>query len=306
MHVEQGLSYDVVDVFTHRAFSGNPLAVVHGTGGLADEQLQALAREFNLSETAFPTLPPDAAAPADRYALRIFTPVTELPFAGHPSVGAAWALRSRGLVSDDLQQDCAAGVVRVELGGPGELVWLTGARPHRGVPLDEQAVLAGVGLTRADLAGPTLVAGAGLDFGYLFVHPPAVDRVAVDLAALRRSYGGRTDLGGVVVVGWHGEAARVRVFSDDIGAAAEDPATGSAALGLGVALVAAGLVDGDAVTTFTIAQGEHVGRPSALHGEVTARGGGAVRCRVGGGVVPVARGTIAVPAVSSARIGRAG
>ena len=80
------LAYDVVDVFTDTAFAGNALAVVHGADGLDDPQLQALAREFALSETAFPLPPTDLAAD---YRLRIFTPLTELPFAGHPTVGAA-------------------------------------------------------------------------------------------------------------------------------------------------------------------------------------------------------------------------
>src|SRR3712207_1178294 len=90
-----GLSYDVVDVFTDRAYAGNPLAVVHGGQALAPDQMQAVAAEFGLSETAFP-LPP--TAPAATYRLRIFAPVRELPFAGHPSIGAAWVLDRDGLV----------------------------------------------------------------------------------------------------------------------------------------------------------------------------------------------------------------
>ena len=81
------LAYDVVDVFTSRAYEGNPLAVVHGTAGMGTAQLQAIAREFNLSETAFPEL-----VDASSYRVRIFTPETELPFAGHPTVGTAWVL----------------------------------------------------------------------------------------------------------------------------------------------------------------------------------------------------------------------
>src|SRR5919199_5512803 len=90
-----GLSYDVVDVFTDRAFAGNPLAVVHGAQELGAGQMQAIAAEFALSETAFP-LPPTAAGAT--YRLRIFTPGRELPFAGHPSIGAAWVLAAAGLI----------------------------------------------------------------------------------------------------------------------------------------------------------------------------------------------------------------
>src|SRR3954447_5404176 len=87
------LGYEIVDVFTDRPFAGNPLAVVFGAEALAGDQMQALAREFNLSETVF-VLPPTGAA---TYRARIFTPERELPFAGHPSVGCAVTLVRRGL-----------------------------------------------------------------------------------------------------------------------------------------------------------------------------------------------------------------
>ena len=87
------LEYDVVDVFTDTAFAGNPLAVVQGADGLETRQLQAIAREFHLSETAFPLdAGVDEVAGGATYALRIFTPEAELPFAGHPSIGTAWLL----------------------------------------------------------------------------------------------------------------------------------------------------------------------------------------------------------------------
>lgn len=79
----EGLDYDVVDVFTDRPYAGNPLAVVHGAEGLSRGQLQAVAREFHLSETTFPTPRRGGAA----YDVRIFTPAAEIPFAGHPTIG---------------------------------------------------------------------------------------------------------------------------------------------------------------------------------------------------------------------------
>ncbi|HET6910994.1 MAG TPA: PhzF family phenazine biosynthesis isomerase, partial [Mycobacteriales bacterium] len=85
--------YHVVDVFTDRAFAGNPLAVLPDAGGLDDEQMQAMAREFNLSETTF-VLPPTQSGAT--YRARIFTPSSELPFAGHPTVGTAWLLSRLG------------------------------------------------------------------------------------------------------------------------------------------------------------------------------------------------------------------
>ena len=89
------LAYEIVDVFTDRPFAGNPLAVVYGAAGLATDQLRALAREFNLSETVF-VLPPVTGG---TYHARIFTPESELPFAGHPSIGAAVTSVRRGLAA---------------------------------------------------------------------------------------------------------------------------------------------------------------------------------------------------------------
>ncbi len=294
------LEYDVVDVFTERAFAGNPLAVVHGTEGLDDRALQALAREFNLSETAFPT-----PCAGDAYRLRIFTPVTELPFAGHPSLGAAWALARRGLVvGPALLQTCAAGTMSVELGDDG-LVRLTGGPPSAVGVVDPRLPLAAVGLAPSDLVGPpgaarpagsALVTGTGLDFCYLLVRPDAVARAVPDLAALGgvAESAGRP-VGGVVVAAWSDGAAHVRVFADDIGVP-EDPATGSAALGLSVALVAAGLVPAAGRTEYAVRQGAEIGRPSSLRCVVEASDARAVRCQVGGFVTPVARGTIVRPA----------
>ncbi|MFC6008998.1 PhzF family phenazine biosynthesis protein [Angustibacter luteus] len=305
------LDFDVVDVFTATPFAGNALAVVHGSAGLATRQLQAIAREFHLSETAFPTPLGD-----NRYRLRIFTPSGELPFAGHPSVGAAWVLRERGeLVGTSAQQECLAGTVRLELGpagGSGGPVWLTGAAPTlRGEVTAAELALAldAVGLAPDDLAGlPSLVAGTGLDFGYLLVRPPALERAVPQLrslTAVRQALSQRLgcDVGGVSVVAWPlagrpdagAAAVPVRVFTDDIGAAAEDPATGSAALGLQVALVALGLLAPDGASVVELSQGVQLSRPSTLRCRVEASGGVAVRCHVGGQVVPVARGSIRVP-----------
>lgn len=290
-----GLEYDVVDVFTPTPFAGNALAVVYGAHDLPTSALQSLAREFNLSETVFATPTPDSTD--TDYRVRIFTPMTELPFAGHPSVGAAWALARRGLVAGRaLVQGCTAGLVPVQLGvGAGEVTWVGGTDPRVAHEIDPDGPLAATGLGAEDLVGlPTLVAGAGLDFGYLMVRPGAVAKAMPDLRLLRSLRTHSAGLAGVSVVGWHDGTARVRVFTDDIGAA-EDPATGSAALGLGVVLVTHGLLDGDATSTFTVRQGVEMGRPSTLHGEVTAAGGRAVSCRVGGEVVAIATGTVRVP-----------
>ncbi|MFE9689048.1 PhzF family phenazine biosynthesis protein [Micromonospora sp. NPDC005806] len=282
------LAYEIVDVFTDRPFAGNPLAVVFGAEGLATEQMQALALEFNLSETVF-VLPPTRVGAT--YRARIFTPADELPFAGHPSVGAAVTASRRGLFeAGRVTQECGAGVLPIEVTATGAT--LTGGTPTLGPELDPEPLLEMVGLTAADHAGPApRVAGCGLEFPYLPVHPDAVARARMNAAAAER-YG----VEHVSVFSWDAatQTAHARVFVPGLGVP-EDPATGSAALGLGVWLVASGLLPGEGSSGYAVRQGVEINRPSALACTVTAAAGVALGATVSGQVVPVARGEIAVP-----------
>jgi trans-2,3-dihydro-3-hydroxyanthranilate isomerase len=283
------LNYDVVDVFTDRAFAGNPLAVVHGAGDLDASAMQAIAREFNLSETAFPLAPTSAQAD---YRVRIFTPQVELPFAGHPSVGTAWVLARDGLLErGDVVQECGAGMIPLVVGEAGAVV--TGGAPRVGPLLDGAELAAAVGLDPADIdpSAPAGIAEAGLPFAYLAVRPDAVGRAYLaDRSALRTPTPHFT---GVVVL--HHDAAdgtaHVRMFGPGVDVD-EDPATGAAAVGLGVWLVDRGLLAADGRSEVTISQGAEIGRPSRLELTVDASAGAAVRTSVGGGVVPVAHGQI--------------
>jgi len=286
------LRYEIVDVFTDRAFAGNPLAVVLDGESLTTEQMQLLAREFHLSETAFP-LPSERAD----YRLRIFTPSTELPFAGHPSVGSAHTLARLGRIGTGaLVQECGAGLlpVHIEECQPGRhVVTLTGGEPALGPPLDSGPLLGAVGLDSADFAGPApRLAGCGISFAHLSVRPGALPRAAPDLARLLPL--GATS--GVSVSAWDPatRTAHCRVFAPEAGVT-EDPATGSAALGYGVWLVAGGLADPDGATDYTVRQGIEMGRPSTLRCRVVASGGRAVSATVAGTVVPVASGEIREP-----------
>jgi trans-2,3-dihydro-3-hydroxyanthranilate isomerase len=282
------LDYEIVDVFAPRAFAGNPLAVVFDADGLSTEQCQALANEFHLSETSFLCAPTERGAD---YKLRIFTVSNELPFAGHPSVGAAHTLvRTGRLAAGTLRQECGAGVLDVVVDGDGAT--LSGGRPTLEDGPDLAVLAAAMGLSSADPVGvPTAIAGCGLPFGYLLVHPEVVDRATPDPAALAGLGVGD----GVSVLSWDAatSTAYARVFAE--ADAWEDPATGSAALGTGVFLVAAGLLAGEGTSSYTIRQGEHMGRPSVLECTVTAAGGRAVAATVRGSVVPVAAGRIRVP-----------
>jgi len=293
------LAYHVLDVFTDRAFAGNPLAVVLDADGLSSGQLQALAREFHLSETAFP-LTPSAAdrAGGAHYRLRIFTPEVELPFAGHPSVGSAWLMARLGRVAPGrVVQACGAGLLPLGVEADGGPVELTGGVPSCSDPVDPAPLLAAVGLRADDLAGPPpRVAGTGIGYAHLSVHPAALARCEPDSRALRAFAHPVAEATGVYVVAWDASTrtARARMFAGDVGVP-EDPATGSAALGLGVWLVASGLLPGDASSDYTVVQGVEMGRPSLMRCTVTARDGATVSATVAGRVVPIAEGLVEVP-----------
>lgn len=272
------LRYDVVDVFTDRPFSGNQLAVVHGTEGLADKQLLAIAREFNYSETSFPS-----QVRSDGYSVRIFTPGGELPFAGHPTLGTAWVLRE-SFGQPHITQRCLAGDVDVELGAR---VTLTAAPGDlRQVP-DVDGVLSELGLAPEDLRGEAYLAGTGLTFLYLPVSDDAVGRARPPAAAVEYD-GLRDPIGGIQVYAYDAGQVHARVFCPQV-AVPEDAATGSAAAGLGLVLAARGLLAGG--DDYVISQGAELGRQSTLYGSVTASGNACV----GGEVQAIASGEIRTP-----------
>ncbi|MGY1636327.1 PhzF family phenazine biosynthesis protein [Geodermatophilus sp. SYSU D00742] len=284
------LEYEVVDVFAPRAFAGNPLAVVHDADGLSTEQCQALANEFHLSETSFLCAPTEGSG-AD-YRVRIFTPFAELPFAGHPSVGAAHTLvRAGRLPAGTLRQECGVGILDVVVDDDGAV--LSGGRPTLEDGPEPGSLAEAMGLSAADVVGlPAHVAGCGLPFTYLAVRPEVVDDAAPVPALL-----GQLGVGeGVSVLAWDAatSTAYARVFASDL-AWGEDPATGSAALGAGVWLVAAGLLAPDGTSSYVVRQGEAMGRPSVLTCTVTASAGRATAATTHGTVVPIARGRIRVP-----------
>jgi trans-2,3-dihydro-3-hydroxyanthranilate isomerase len=283
------LAYHVVDVFTDRAYAGNPLAVVLDADDLTDTQMQSIAREFNLSETTFVLAPTTAEA---TYRARIFTPSVELPFAGHPSVGTAWLLQSLGRFRvGPVVQECGAGLLPIVVSADGAL--LTGGPVSLSEPVDTSDLAAAVGATEADLVGtPARWCGCGIDWGYVHVHDAFLDRAVPDVPALERL--GHT---GVCVFSLDGTSVHARVFAGGAGVP-EDPATGSAALGLGVFLVASGLLPGDGDSSFSISQGVEMGRPSTLAVTVRAQSGTVVDAKVSGGVAPVATGTITVPTIT--------
>lgn len=285
----QSLPYEIVDVFTDRPFTGNPLAVVFDGDALTARQMQTLALEFHLSETVFILTPTRAGA---TYRARIFTPEEELPFAGHPSIGAAITrMRRDGLAPGPVVQECGAGLLPIEIFPDGS-ARLRGGPPTIGPELDPETILAAVGLTMADYAGPApRVAGCGLEFHYMSVLPEALEHAMGDVAAARA--GGVTQIS---VFAWdeRTRSSRTRVFCPGLGIP-EDPATGSAALGLGIWLVTSGLLPADGESAYTVSQGVEMLRPATLACTVTAEAGTVVAVTVAGSVVPIARGEITIP-----------
>jgi trans-2,3-dihydro-3-hydroxyanthranilate isomerase len=292
-----------VDVFTDEPYKGNPLAVFPQADGLGDGEMQAIAREMNLSETTF-VLPPESGGDAR---VRIFTPSSELPFAGHPSVGTAVTLvRLRTPERPPAAQAGETVPVVLELGvGPTTVDVAVrdgvpvGGTVHQGPPhfghrppRDETAALLGLGLDELhpDLQ-PQLV-GTGLDYVCIPLRDTgALARVQVDMRLLGAYEAAH---GEVYPFAFTGDSdpwveARGLFPAESI---PEDPATGSAAGPLAGYLAAAGLLaPGE---TRVVLQGRHVQRPSRLSVTVAGSRDAISDITVGGGVVPVLTGELVI------------
>lgn len=278
-------AFRIVNVFTRGgALTGNPLCVFEDARGLGDAAMQALARQFNLSETTF-VLPSDRATAR----VRIFTPSYEMPFAGHPTLGTAHVVRALAGAGDAVTLEMLAGVIPVTAAGDR---WTLSANAPRWREVAEsrEALAAILGLETRDLAGRPLWVNAGKE--QLLVPVASADAVRrarprADAFSTLRSEDGQSmayvfadegDARGTVVA---------RFFFPSGAAILEDPATGSACANLGGWFLATR--PGENVTR-VVSQGDEVRRPSTLHMTVSA---GAIR--VGGEVIELARGTLDLP-----------
>jgi trans-2,3-dihydro-3-hydroxyanthranilate isomerase len=307
-----------LDVFTDQPFCGNPLAVFPKAEGLTDEQMQQIAREMNLSETVF-VFPPREENTLRR--LRIFTPGTELPFAGHPVVGTWHCLALEGVVPlpeggsgwTRIKQEVGIGVLPVDIefkdGDPERVVMTQGKFEIVGEIDDwqEQAEIArALGLAREDLDESLPIQAVSTGNTMLMVPVRSLADLGhcrVNLPLLSEIYQRSDSLGDANATGCYaftretieiGEArAHARFFiGQNIG---EDPATGSAAGPLGGYLVyhgAAGVDPVDGVYRFTIEQGDFINRPSRIGVEVRGEPGKIEQVRVGGTSVVIARGEL--------------
>jgi len=289
-----------LDVFTGRRFAGNPLAVVLEGGGLDTAAMQAIAREFNLSETAF-VLPPQDPAHRARY--RIFTPREEVAFAGHPTVGTAvlLGLLDGGGQAREMVLEANIGPVPCRVGPVGDggqaMFQLPALPADAGPPPSAGTLATALGLDPADI-GFAKFAPCCFSAGIAFAFTPlknidAVRRAAPDLARFASDLGGNAHRAVFVYCAEAAEAGHdfhARMFAPSYGVP-EDPATGSAAAAFaGVLTRFAGLQDGR--HEFAIEQGYEMGRPSLIRLGLTLAGGELVDASVGGGAVTVTEGTI--------------
>jgi trans-2,3-dihydro-3-hydroxyanthranilate isomerase len=293
--------YVTVDVFTDRAFGGNPLAVVLDAGGLSTAQMQAIATEFNYSETTFVLPPRDSAHDAQ---VRIFTVRSEIPFAGHPNVGTAFVLATQAAKpTARLLFEEKAGLVPVEiLTGQGSVIAaeLTAPQPlKRMTQLSAEQAAACLSLSANDVKThrhPPQIASVGLPFLMVELSSrEALRRAKPDAAAFGKTFP-RDGSDAVYFYTRDVPASekpldlQARMFHPGSSGLSEDPATGSA-----TAAAAALLADLDTTQDgelkLRIGQGVDMGRPSLLLTRVRKQNGAVTSARVGGGCVQMMEGT---------------
>jgi trans-2,3-dihydro-3-hydroxyanthranilate isomerase len=293
--------YAVLDVFADRPLAGNPLVVVLDADGLDDRRMQAIAAEFNLSETVF-VAPPNN--PMHGASVRIFTPARELPFAGHPTVGTAVLLGldrtpSGGNTEMMLVLEEKVGPVRcgISLRGPGaghavfdlpKLPERAGAAPAR------EALAAALGLTPSEIGfenhQPSTFT-AGVAYAFVPVRDLAViARAKPSYAAWQAAFGANAAYLYCREVAQSGHHFHARMFAAEIGIR-EDPATGGAVAALPGAIAEFDQPPGGS-HRYVVEQGFEMGRPSLIGLEVDMNDGRVVAARIAGDAVVVARGAL--------------
>lgn len=293
--------YHLLDVFTETAFKGNPVAVFPRAEALSDAEMQLIARELNLSECVF-VLPPRQTGSDLRF--RIFTPTMELPFAGHPTIGAALAVTHIGRSAPGDQRllriEEEAGLVIVEVGvrAGAPFAELTTPQLPEPVPCELPPTTALLEMLNLEDGSIGPAASRAYSAGVPYTLVPVVDQRALggaelDLGRWRKLLGAAEapHLYLFTIDDWaNGRLVTARMFAPAMGIQ-EDPATGAAASAL-----AGMLVDlqrpGDGSHEWTIHQGVHIGRPSVIAVRAEVRDSAPVRVRIGGTAALVGNGTI--------------
>jgi trans-2,3-dihydro-3-hydroxyanthranilate isomerase len=295
-----------LDVFTDRPLTGNPLAVFPQAEGLEAGQMQALAREMNLSETSF-VFPSERATRR----LRFFTPAEEVPLPGHPTVGTWWLLAAMGELglpgagAHQVTQETSVGVLPVDIhmeGGAPRLVVMTQAQPEFGPSVEDTPRLAEVLGGGPDLI-PSGTAPQIVSTGIPQLMIPTASLEAIralpsggkggDLFAFLRELGSDCAMCYSLETESPEATVHCRMFAPGLGVP-EDPATGSASGALGSYLVRHGIVQPrDGVATVIVEQGLEIGRPSRITVEVACSPDGAITAvRVGGQAITIIEGEV--------------
>ena len=296
--------YAILDVFADQPLSGNPLAVVLDGAGLSDELMQKIAGEFNLSETVFVTSFDEHSV---RAAIRIFTPLHELPFAGHPTVGTAMLLAgemSKGVDGEyDIILDEQIGTVSCTVslaGGAGSATFVLPQLPEKsGETGSNQQSANALGVQPDDIGIDHHKAGqwsAGVPYSIIPVsNLSAISGITPEMSVWADAFGEGHHNNAFVYCRECCDPANdfhARMFWPGAGVR-EDPATGSAIAAF------AGVVmqmekPGDGTTCYTIEQGYEMGRPSLIQLELRVENGMLVEARIGGHVVILARGQLLI------------
>jgi trans-2,3-dihydro-3-hydroxyanthranilate isomerase len=299
------LSYLHYDVFTDEPLAGNQLAVFLDAQGVTPPRMQALAREMNFAESTF-ILPAEVDGTDVR--MRIFTPMREMPMAGHPTIGSTFALAHTGTIrpgSPSFVFGLGVGPIPVDLEWDGSrlrFAWMTQLNPTFAPPIEARgAIAAAIGLTEGDLVAglPVQHVSCGVPFLLVPVRSrEAVDRAVSDASAFRRLRE-TTGLDRPIFFfsteqGAPEASAYSRMFAPEFGIV-EDPATGSACGPLGCYLVTHRVVSRDAAARLVALQGVAMGRPSRIHISITSGADGQIsQVKVGGQAILIAEGELRV------------
>ena len=290
----QKFRYVLVDVFTDRAFGGNPLAVFPHGQGLDGAQMQALANELHLSETTF-VLPPRQAG--HDFQVRIFTPLAELPMAGHPTIGTSFVLARERLIAlgegtTRITLEEGVGPIPVSIqaqSGTISQIEMQQPLPEFGQCIEQREVMAdmlSLPIDELDEALPIQIVSCGIPFLYVPVKSIATMKdIRLKSEVYDREVSNR-NLTGVFVFTRGGEepdsTVHSRMFAPSVGVP-EDPATGAASGPLGCYLVRYGLVEAEnGIASVNSEQGIEMGRPSFVRIRIEQRGDEITRVYVGG------------------------
>lgn len=301
----RNLSFVTYDVFTSEKLTGNPLAIVMDADGLSDEEMQRIAREFNLSETVFVSKPSN---PVHSAKVRIFTPASELPFAGHPTLGTAIHLARQRVTGDTPPKTMLVvleekiGIVRaavtLEKSGADYAIFDVPKLPEL-VPssIDKDAIGNALGLSKSEIGFENhkpVMFSAGVPFTFVPIpNLEIMEAVSVNPGVWTDAFGEGHHNNAYLYTRetlQHTRSFRARMFAPGLGMS-EDPATGAAAGAFaGVIHHFDDLVEGG--HTFVIEQGYEMGRPSQLTLEVDIENGDIDVVRIGGGAVQISSGEL--------------